>query len=248
MMHSQLSEKIRGDVVRALSDYRLIEEGDRVMVGISGGKDSAVLLLLLDEIRRRAPFAFTLHPVMLDQKQPGFDEKAFCAWFAERGLPITVIGEDTYAIVKEKTEPGKAYCGLCSRLRRGILYNYAHAHGYNKIALGHHRDDLNVTMLLNLFYGGRIASMPPKLLSDDKRNTVIRPLCYVPEESIATLAAEIGFPIIPCNLCGSQDGLKRARLKKLVRELEEEIPNISASLLTAQKNVRPSQLADMTLW
>lgn len=248
MLQSDIGDKIRRDVVRALSDYRLIEEGDRVMVGMSGGKDSSILLLMLDEIRRRAPISFTLHPVMLDQKQPGFDETAFCAWFAERGLPVTVIGEDTYAIVKEKTEPGKSYCGLCSRLRRGILYNYAAEHGYSKIALGHHRDDLNVTMLLNLFYNGRISSMPPKLLSDDERNTVIRPLCYVAEEAIIALAGEIGFPIVPCNLCGTQDNLKRARLKTLVRELEHEIPNLSASLLTAQKNVRPSQLADPTLW
>lgn len=244
----ELLEKIRKEMVGALAQYTMIEEGDRVMVGISGGKDSAILLLLLEEIRRRAPMSFTLHPVMLDQKQPGFAPEKFLNWFAERNLPITLIGEDTYSIVKEKVEPGKTYCGLCSRLRRGVLYNYAHANGYNKIALGHHRDDLNQTVLMNLFFVGRMASMPPKLLSDDERNTVIRPLCHVAESLLVEAATALDIPVIPCNLCGSQENMQRKKMKNLLRQLEQDIPNVGASLLTAQQNVRPSQLADISLW
>lgn len=244
----ELLEKIRKEMVGALSQYTMIEEGDRVMVGISGGKDSALLLLLLEEVRKRAPMSFTLHPVMLDQKQPGFAPENFLAWFAERDLPITMIGEDTYSIVKEKIEPGKTYCGLCSRLRRGILYNYAHAQGYNKIALGHHRDDLNQTVLMNLFFVGRMASMPPKLRSDDDRNTVIRPLCHVPEAWLSEAVEALAIPVIPCNLCGSQENMQRKKMKSLLKQLEQDIPHVSASLLTAQQNVRPSQLADVSLW
>lgn len=244
----ELLEKIRKEMVGALARYTMIEEGDRVMVGISGGKDSALLLLLLEEVRKRAPMSFTLHPVMLDQKQPGFAPEKFLAWFAERDLPITVIGEDTYSIVTEKIEPGKTYCSLCSRLRRGVLYNHAHAHGYNKIALGHHRDDLNQTVLMNLFFVGRMSGMPPKLRSDDDRNTVIRPLCHVPEAWLIEAAKSLEIPVIPCNLCGSQENLQRKKMKILLKQLEQDIPNVSASLLTAQQNVRPSQLADISLW
>ena len=172
-----LEEKIRKKVVSAISDYDMLEEGDRVMVAVSGGKDSSILLLMLNEIQKRAKFSFTVDAVILDQKQPGFDCHKFAEWLGERGLGLKIIEEDTYSIVTDKVEEGKTFCGLCSRLRRGILYNYAHANGYNKIALGHHRDDLLETVLMNMFFNGRISSMPPKLKSDDGRNTVIRPSC-----------------------------------------------------------------------
>lgn len=245
---TDFAEKIRKDTTQALADFQMIAPHDRVMVAISGGKDSAILLLTLAAIQQRAPFPFSLHPVMLDQKQPGFDAEKFCQWFADRGLPITVITEDTYSIVKDKVEPGKSYCGLCSRLRRGVLYNHAHAQNYQKIALGHHRDDLNQTVLMNLFYVGRMASMPPKLKADDERNTVIRPLCYIPEAWLTTYAAELQIPVIPCNLCGSQENLQRKKMQQLLRNLENDIPNIGASMITAQKNIRVSQLMDASLW
>ena len=240
-----LNLKIRRQMVQAISDYEMIADGDRIMVAVSGGKDSTILLLMLAEIQRRAKLSFELQPVILDQKQPGFQVEAYRQYLKDQGLDLTVIEEDTYAIVKEKVDPAKkSYCGLCSRLRRGILYNYAHSHGYNKIALGHHRDDLNETILMNLFYGGRIASMPPKLRSDDGRNVVIRPLAYVPERQLVSYAEQLDFPIIPCNLCGSQDGLKRQRVKRLLRELEEERPDLGDNMLAAMKNIRPTQLLD----
>jgi tRNA 2-thiocytidine biosynthesis protein TtcA len=234
---------------KAIADFSLISDGDRVMVAVSGGKDSTILLLLLDELRRRSPAAFSLHPVLLDQVQPGFSADSYAAWLAARGLELAVIRQDTYAVVTETVKPGKAYCGLCSRLRRGILYDHAHAKGFTKIALGHHRDDLNETVLLNLFYNGRFASMPPKLRADDGRNVVIRPLAYVAEAELAAYAEELQIPVIPCNLCGSQPMLRRRRVKQLIRDLEAgEAPDIAASLLRAQRNVRPSQLLDSHIW
>lgn len=243
-MQSPLAVRIRKKTTEALSYYDMIAPGDRIMVCTSGGKDSTILALTLKEIQKRAAIPFTMQAVLLDQKQPGFDADAFCQWMAEHGVPVTILAEDTYAIVQDKTAPGKTYCGLCSRLRRGIFYNYAAQEGYDKIALGHHRDDLNQTLLLNLFYGGRIASMPPKLLADDKRNTVIRPLALVPEEWLIALAQEWAFPVIPCNLCGSQENLKRQKIKALLASLGEENSQLAASLLTAQQNVRLTQLAD----
>jgi len=241
-------DKIRRQTVAAISEYNLIQPHDKVMVAVSGGKDSAVLLVLLDAIRRRAPYPFTLHPVLLDQKQPGFSVTAFKEWVSTQGYELNVLEQDTYSIVLDKTETGKSYCGLCSRLRRGILYNHANSMGYQRIALGHHRDDLNTTLLMNLFFNGRIASMPPKLRSDDGRNIVIRPLVYVAEDDIKIAAEALKVPIIPCNLCGSNGNMQRGRVKKLLRDLETEHPFMAASLLNAQKNVRASQLLDKQKW
>jgi len=242
---SDLRIKLRKQMVETIHEYGMIEQGDRVMVAVSGGKDSSVLLRLLADAQTKAPISFEIAPVILDQKQPGFDVSKYQAWVeAEVGMKLTVIEEDTYSIVKEKVAPGKTTCGLCSRLRRGILYNYASAHGFNKIALGHHREDLNQTLLLNLFFTGTLASMPPKLFSDDGRNIVIRPLAGCGEEDIASFAEQLSVPTIPCNLCGSQENLQRKRMKKLLADLRKEIPAIDQSLLKAQSNVRLSQLAD----
>jgi len=243
-----LATKIRKHMVSAISDYHMLAEGDRLMVAVSGGKDSTIMLLLLDEIRKRAPFAFTLDPVILDQKQPGFDCAAYSDWLQNQGMNLKIISEDTYSIVKDKVPEGKTYCGLCSRLRRGILYNYAADNGYSKIALGHHRDDMNETLLLNMFYVGRIASMPPKLFSDDGRNTIIRPLAYIPEQWLRDYEQELSIPVIPCNLCGSQDQMRRQEMKHLLRDMEQRIPGVQSSLQTAMKNIRASQLLDTKLY
>lgn len=243
-----LLEKVRKLVVRGLNDFSMIENGDRIMVGVSGGKDSALLLLLLDAIRQRSERHFTVEGVMLDQKQPGFNPKAFAKWAETLGLPLTIITEDTYSIVKEKIPEGKTTCGLCSRLRRGILYNHAVRHGFSKLALGHHRDDINATALMNLFYSGTLATMPPKLISDDRRNIVIRPLCYVAESHLQHLAKDLNIPTIPCNLCGSQDGLRRVRIKRLLHELRQETPDVDNTILGALGNVHISHLLDHNLY
>lgn len=241
-------ERLRKLVVATLSEYTMIETNDRVLVAVSGGKDSSVMLYLLEQIRRRSPTSFELEAIIIDQKQPGFDVSAFKTWVEKIGIHLTILEEDTYSIVLEKTKPGKTYCGLCSRLRRGILYNYAYEQGFNKIALGHHRDDLNETILMNLFYSGSLASMPPKLRSDDGRNTVIRPLCNLAEKEIAQFASQLKVPIIPCNLCGAQDGLRRQYIKKLLQDVEKDHEEVGASLLAAQKNLKPTQLADRRFW
>ena len=245
---SPLAIKIRKQIVQALNDFNMIEDGDKLMVCVSGGKDSSILLALLTEIRRRSERIFTVEAAILDQKQPGFEAANFKAWVESLGVPLHVLERDTYSIVKEKTPEGGTYCSLCSRLRRAILYDFAHNNNFTKLALGHHRDDVVHTAMLNMFYVGTMAGMPPKLKSDDGRNILIRPLAYVSERDIEQLAAEWGFPIIPCNLCGSQDGLKRVRVKKLLRELESEIPNIYASIQTALSNVKPSHMMDQELW
>lgn len=242
-----LAIKIRKQIVQALSEFNMIENGDKVMVCVSGGKDSSILLALLTEIQRRAELDFELEAAILDQKQPGFDAEAFKAWVASLGVRLHVVERDTYSIVKEKVQ-GNTYCSLCSRLRRAILYDYAHENGFTKLALGHHRDDVVHTALLNMFYVGTMGAMPPKLRSDNGRNILIRPLTYVSEREIEFLADAWKFPIIPCNLCGSQDGLKRVRIKKLMRELEKEIPGIYASIQTSLGNVKPSQMMDHELW
>ncbi len=241
-------ERLRKQTTEAIAEYDMLKPNDKVMVCVSGGKDSAVMLVLLEEIRKRAPFPFTLHPVLLDQKQPGFSVDAFREWVKTQGYDLTVVEEDTYSIVLEKTEVGKSYCGLCSRLRRGILYNYAEKMGYQKIALGHHRDDLNTTLLMNLFFNGRTASMPPKLKSNDGRNIVIRPLAFLDEDDVRVASEELKVPIIPCSLCGSNGNMQRARVKKLLKTLELEFPHVGSSVLNAQKNVRASQLLDKNLW
>ena len=202
----------------------------------------------MDQIRRKSKIDFTVDGVMLDQKQPGFDASKYCEWIGRQGLNLKIIAEDTYSIVKEKVPEGKTYCSLCSRMRRAVLYDYAHKNGYTKMALGHHRDDMNQTLLMNMFFSGKICGMPPKLLSDDKRNVLIRPMAYVAEKDLISLQEEINFPVIPCNLCGSQDGLQRQKMKELLNRLENEHPNIGNTMLNAQKNVRKSQLLDKALW
>lgn len=242
-----LAVKIRKQIVQALNDFNMIEEGDKIMVCVSGGKDSSILLALLTEIQKRSERRFHIEAAILDQKQPGFDASAFKEWVEKLEVKLHIIEKDTYSIVKEKVQ-GSTFCSLCSRLRRAILYDYAHDLGFTKLALGHHRDDVVHTALLNMLYVGTMAAMPAKLRSDNGRNILVRPLCYVSERDIEELAQAWDFPIIPCNLCGSQDGLKRQRIKKLVRDLEKEIPNVYASLQTALGNVKPSQLMDQNLW
>ena len=232
---------------RAIRDWKLIENGDRIMVGVSGGKDSYSLMYLLDVLRRRAPVHFDLIGVNLDQGHPGFEGHLIENWFKERGFQYRMLKEDTYSIVTDKIPEGKTYCPLCSRLRRGILYDAAVELGCTKIALGHHRDDVIETLFLNLFFAGQLKAMPARLTSDDGRNTVIRPLAYAPEEELAEFAELMQFPIIPCDLCGSQENLQRKQMKKLLASLQEQHPNLKSSVLNALTNVRPTHLLDPKL-
>jgi tRNA 2-thiocytidine biosynthesis protein TtcA len=227
---------------RCIADYELIEPGDRVMIAISGGKDSYTLLHLLERARRRAPVPFEIIAVHLDQGQPGYDGRALEAWLRKEGYDHQILRKDTYQVVTEVIPEGQTYCSMCSRLRRGILYNAAERLGCTKIALGHHRDDAIETLMLNMMFNGSLSAMPAKLVSGDGRNTVIRPLLYSSERDIAAYSEQLNFPIIPCNLCGSQDNLWRQQVKEMLDDIEKRAPQVRQSMLAALKNVHTSHL------
>ena len=240
----RLAAQLRGAVGKAIADYRMIADGDRVMVCVSGGKDSYTLLDMLLSLQRSAPVSFELIAVNLDQKQPGFPAQVLPQYLQGLGVPFRVIEQDTYSVVKRVVPPGRTLCGLCSRLRRGALYRFARESGITKIALGHHRDDIVETLFLNLFFGGRLKAMAPKLLSDDGRHVVIRPLAYVAERDIARYARGRAFPLIPCKLCGSQDNMQRRAVKKMLADWEASFPGRTASIFSALRNIETAHLAD----
>ncbi|WP_082988441.1 tRNA 2-thiocytidine(32) synthetase TtcA [Bordetella bronchialis] len=245
---NKLAKRLARETTRAIADYNMIEAGDRVMVCMSGGKDSYGLLDILMRLRERAPFPFELIAVNLDQKQPGFPDHVLPEYLRGLGVPFHIETQDTYSVVTRVIPEGKTMCSLCSRLRRGILYRVATELGATKIALGHHRDDILGTFFLNLFYGGKIKAMPPKLVSDDGRHTVIRPLAYLPEADMAAYAEHKGFPIIPCNLCGSQENLKRKEVGRMIQEWDRKHPGRAWNVFNALANVVPSHLMDRQLF
>jgi tRNA 2-thiocytidine biosynthesis protein TtcA len=240
----RLQARLRGEVGKAIADFNMIEPGDKVMVCLSGGKDSYTLLDMLLSLQRSAPVHFELVAVNLDQKQPDFPEHVLPAYLTDLGVPFKIIEQDTYSVVKRVIPEGKTMCGLCSRLRRGALYRYAAENGVNKIALGHHRDDIVETLFLNMFFTGKLKAMAPKLQSEDGRHVVIRPLAYVAERDIERYAVAREFPIIPCKLCGSQDNMQRVAVKNMLREWEHKFPGRTETIFSAVRNVVPSHLAD----
>ena len=245
---NKLQKRLRRNVGNAIADYNMIEEGDRVMVCVSGGKDSYGMLTILMNLQKSAPIEFEIIAVNLDQKQPDYPEEVLPAYLSAQDVPYYILERDTYSIVREVIPEGKTTCGLCSRLRRGNLYGFAQEIGATKIALGHHRDDLVETLFLNMFFNGSLKSMPPKLLSDDKKNVVIRPMVYCKEKDLAAFSQFKEFPIIPCNLCGSQEKLQRVEVKRMLADWERNYPGRTESIFRGIRNVAPSQLGDKKLF
>ncbi len=245
---AKLEKRLLHHTGKAIADFDMIQEGDRVMLCLSGGKDSFTLLHLLNQLRIRSNNKFELFSFTLDQGQPGWDDSKLRAWMDTQDIPYEIYKQDTYSVVIDKVPENKTYCSLCSRLRRGSIYTYAAKHGYTKIALGHHRDDMIQSLMMSILYNGEIKSMPPKLLTDNKDHILVRPLAYCQEKDIAAFAELMEFPIIPCNLCGSQDNLARQRIKKLINSLAGENDNIPSNMLHALQAVQPSQLMDQRHW
>ncbi len=245
---NKLQKRLRREVGSAIADYKMIEDGDRVMVCLSGGKDSFTLLDILLNLQKTAPVRFEVIAVNLDQKQPGFPGHILPEYLESLGVAYHIIEKDTYSVVKRVIPEGKTTCGLCSRLRRGTLYGFAEEQGMTKIALGHHRDDILETFFLNIFYNGKLKAMPPKLLSDDRKNIVIRPLAYCREKDIDRFAGYRDFPIIPCNLCGTQENLQRQAMKQMLQHWDRQFPGRLETIFTSLQNVAPSQLADAALF
>jgi len=241
---NKLEKRLRHEVGRAIEDFGMIEEGDKVMVCLSGGADSYTMLDILQKLQRRAPISFELVAVNLDQKQPGFPEHVLPEYLDQAQVKYHILEQDTYSVVTDIVPQGKTMCGLCSRLRRGVLYTFAKRNGFTKIALGHHRDDIIETLFLNMFYGGKLKSMPPKLLSDDGENIVIRPLAYCKEKDIKQYAEQQEFPIIPCTLCGSQDNLQRQVIKDMLQDWDRNHPGRIETIFSSMQTIVPSHLAD----
>lgn len=245
---NKLKKRLERETGRAIADFNMIEEDDLVMVCLSGGKDSYTLLDILATLQSRAPIDFRLMAMNLDQKQPGFPEEVLPNYLDQTGIPYRIVEEDTYSIVQDKIPEGKTTCSLCSRLRRGIIYRVADEIGATKIALGHHRDDIVETLFLNMFFGSKMKAMPPKLHTDDRRHIVIRPLAYCAEKDIGRYSRTRQFPIIPCNLCGSQEHLQRKKIKQMLQEWEQQYPGRTRNIFTALSNITPSHLADNALY
>jgi len=248
MAASKTEKKLLHYMGKAIADYRMISAGDRVLACLSGGKDSFTMLHLLHKLRVRARLKFEVLAFTLDQSQPGWDDSGLRQWLEDRDYPYDIMKKDTYSVVLDKIPDGKTYCSLCSRLRRGNIYGYAERNGYNKVALGHHRDDLIESLLMSILYSGVIGSMPPKLLTDSRKEIVIRPLAYCQETDIRRYSEEQEFPVIPCNLCGSQENMTRQRVKQLIADLAAQNPKVPGNILNALGNIKPSQLMDHDLW
>ncbi|MFT6218651.1 MAG: tRNA 2-thiocytidine biosynthesis protein TtcA [Cycloclasticus pugetii] len=246
--YNKLQKRLRREMGQAIADYNMVEDGDRIMVCLSGGKDSYTMLDILLNLRNSAPINFEILAVNLDQKQPGFPEHVLPEYLQSIGVPYHVIEQDTYSVVTRVIPEGKTTCGLCSRMRRGALYAYAEDNGFNKIALGHHRDDIIETFFLNMFYGGQLKAMPAKLKSDNAKHIVIRPLAYSREKDIAEFAELKGYPIIPCNLCGSQENLQRVQMKNMLTQWDKDFPGRVEIIFNSMKNIKPSQLLDRQLF